>query len=127
MRQINIDGGFYLLVKPQSLNGEMTASFNDLVVSIDDDLDDELIDQQLDDDTGLGVWITNGTVFNGVQNQNPVATLDFCAKNGDFTHLSEMFKDFVADPEISKILRIMDEHYGRDSYEIRLGAFANYS
>ena len=131
MRHLGIDAGFYFLVKPQNTEQGLSACFHDLVLPLDDSLEscfidgDEMSPNRNDENR---CWFSNLIGLNEpMDNGDFDRTADFDVCNGDFSKLKSRYEAFIAREEVMKLCALMKEHYGEDSFEIRLGARSTFA
>lgn len=137
--EINVDAGFYFYVRPQSVAGVVSSRLNELVGAFDDENDDlsERFLQGEDENSHQHPSYASGWFLNS--NDKTMAMYgiaglgdadrwsDFKVCNGDFTQLHAAYDQFVANESVVRMKAFLEERYGADSYEIRLGSFAGQS
>ncbi len=128
--EISVTFGFFFCVEPQTVDGKQTSSLYDLVEPIDAKLSESFF-QAEDENTsrfayGSSGWF--GKVMTGTGNlTGGDRWADFKVSNGDFEALKNEYQRFIEDADVIRLKALMDERYGPDSYEIRLGSFASQS
>ncbi|WP_116827122.1 MULTISPECIES: hypothetical protein [Pseudomonas syringae group] len=128
--EISVTFGFYFCVEPQSLDGKQTSSLYDLVEPIDKNLS-ECFTQAEDENTSRHSYGSSGWFGKEMSGTGNLSSgdrwADFKVRNGDFEALKKEYQRFIEDDNVIQLKALMDEHYGPDSYEIRLGSFAGQS
>jgi hypothetical protein len=132
--EISVSSGFYFYVKPQQHGNVMSSILEDLVAPYDEDLAEKFL-PGVDENSHISEhyasgWFLNSTSFamygmRGIGDSDRWA--DFKVSNGDFTQLQAEYERFVDQQPVKEMKAFLDERYGADAYEIRLGAFAGQS
>lgn len=128
--EISVNFGFYFYVKPQNVNGNLSSRLAVLVEPFDEALADKFTAGE-DEMTHHHPSYASGWFGPEMMDTGELSDgdrwADFKVKNGDFSALQSEYLKFVADPNVVKLKAFMDERYGADSYEIRLGSYAAQS
>lgn len=137
--EINVDAGFYFYVRPQSFCGVVSSRLDELVGAFDDENDD-LSENFLQGEDEISYqhpscasgWFLNSndesmemSGFAGLGDADRWSDFKVC--NGDFTLLQDAYDRFVANEFVVRMKAFLEERYGANSYEIRLGSFAGQS
>lgn len=129
--EISVTFGFYFCVEPQTVEGKQTSSLHDLVEPIDETLAGCFFQAEDENTSRYAYGCSSGWFGKEMTGTGNLPAgdrwADFKVRNGDFEALKMEYQRFIEDDNVIQLKALMDEHYGPDSYEIRLGSFAGQS